>query len=76
MGVGINSATAAFDVGGACNDPAIAAALAALAEQVVDFAEMSRNKWHRQNRIEPILVWSAICASGTSSDRSGVAMEP
>ena len=56
MGVGINSAAPAFDVGGTCNDPAVAAALATLAGQVVDFAEMSGNKRHRQNRTEPALV--------------------
>jgi FMN reductase len=55
MGVGINAATPAFDVGGACSDPAVAAALATLAEQVVDFAEMS-GKRHCQNRTEPALV--------------------
>jgi FMN reductase len=56
IGVGINSATPAFDASGACSDPSIAAALATLAEQVMDFAEMSRNKRHHLNRTAPALV--------------------
>jgi FMN reductase len=56
MGVGINSATPAFDADGACIDPAVAAALATLADQVVDFAQMSVAKQQRQNRAEPVLV--------------------
>jgi FMN reductase len=56
VGVGINSATSSFNAGGVCSDPAVAESLARLAEQVMDFAQMSRNKRHRQNRTEPALV--------------------
>jgi FMN reductase len=56
VGVGINSATSSFDASGACSDPAVAESLARLAEQVVDFAQMSRNKRLRENRTEPALV--------------------
>jgi FMN reductase len=56
VGVGINSATSSFDAGDACSDPAVAESLARLAEQVVDFAQMSRSKRRRQNRTEPALV--------------------
>jgi FMN reductase len=56
MGVGINTATPAFGADGACTDPAVAAALATLGEQVVDFAQMSRAKQQRRNRTEPVLV--------------------
>lgn len=56
VGVGINSTTSSFDASGACSDPAVSESLARLAEQVVDFAQMSRNKRCRQNRTEPALV--------------------
>jgi FMN reductase len=56
VGVGINSATSSFDAGFACSDPAVTESLARLAEQVVDFAQMSRSKRHRQDRSEPMLV--------------------
>jgi len=56
VGVGINSATSSFDPGGVCSDPAVAEALAMLAGQVVDFAQMSRNKRRQQGRTEPALA--------------------
>jgi FMN reductase len=56
VGVGINSAAASFDTSGACSDRAVAESLARLAEQVVDFAQMSRNRRRRESPIEPALV--------------------
>jgi FMN reductase len=56
VGVGINSAAASFDTSGACSDRAVAESLARLAEQVVDFAQMSRNRRRRESPVEPALV--------------------
>jgi len=56
VGVGINSATSSFDAGGACSDAEVAESLARLAEQVVDFAQMTHTKRQRKNRTAPALV--------------------